>query len=425
MASTSERNSNIKMLVATVIGSFFEIFDFLVFVFLTPIIARLFFPEENYFLATLFTFATVTVSYLLRPIGGIILGSMSDLYGRKTVFILSILLMSIPSLLISFLPTFAQIGYAAPILLIFLRILQGLSLGAEVPGGITYVTEKFHKTNYYFCLSFLTFGANTGVATAALFMGYLHTHTSEAFMYSYGFRIPFILGSILAIIGVYIRKSVTESEEFIELKKSKKISHKPFVTLLKGYKQYIVLGIVLALIVSITTSVFHIILPELFELYLHAKLQHSINVSVVGALILAVLSVFFAFLTRYISPIILARFGLIALLTIFVSSISLTFMDSSYLVRNIYSLVVLISIAISTVNGVFPGILVDLFPTEVRFSGVAICYNIAFVLGAGLTPLWTNSIMAFSHNLLPIFFICAGATCVTLALTFIIKFKNN
>ena len=138
-------NTDKKMIVATTIGSIFEIFDFLSFVFLSSIIADLFFPPNIHHLAMLFTYLTITMTYLLRPIGGLILGHLGDKYGRKSVFTISILLMSIPSFVIGLLPTFQAIGYLATILLVISRILQGFSLGGEVPGSITYIAEKFKK----------------------------------------------------------------------------------------------------------------------------------------------------------------------------------------------------------------------------------------------------------------------------------------
>ena len=138
----NDTSGNLKLIIATTIGSIFEIFDFIAFVFLSPILAELFFPKELASKAIWFTYLTIAISYLLRPIGGIILGHLGDKYGRKTVFSISILLMSIPSLLIGIMPTYASIGYFATGILIFMRILQGFSVGGKVTGSLTYIVEK-------------------------------------------------------------------------------------------------------------------------------------------------------------------------------------------------------------------------------------------------------------------------------------------
>ena len=157
-------HNNHKMLIAATLGSFFEIFDFLSFVFLSPIIAKLFFPPQSHSLSILFTYLTITMSYLLRPVGGLVLGYFGDKYGRKSVFTVSILLMSIPSFAIGLMPTFHKVGYLATFIIVLARILQGFSLGGEIPGSITYMAEKFPNKNYFFYCAWLTTGANIGVA---------------------------------------------------------------------------------------------------------------------------------------------------------------------------------------------------------------------------------------------------------------------
>lgn len=187
MPKVDQNNSaNLKLIVATTIGSIFEIFDFIAFVFLTPILAEIFFPKDMASKAVWFTYLTIAISYLLRPIGGIILGHLGDKYGRKSVFSLSILLMSVPSLIIGILPTYQQIGYLATLLLVIMRILQGFSVGGEVPGSITYIAEKFKSVNYFFACAWLTFGANFAVSVGSQAIKLLTENTSPEFMHSIG-----------------------------------------------------------------------------------------------------------------------------------------------------------------------------------------------------------------------------------------------
>lgn len=409
---------NKKMLVASTIGSIFEIFDFLNFVFLSSIIATLFFPKSLYGLNITFTYLTIAVSYLLRPIGGLILGHLGDKYGRKSVFTLSILLMSIPSFLISITPTFAQIGYAATFLMILLRILQGFSLGGEVPGSITYIKEQFSHNNYYFYTAWLTFGANIGVVFAALSVRILSQTTSHIFMYVVGWRIPFLIGGLLTIVGFYIRKSVTESAEFKKLLETKHLAKAPLFTLLNNYKSELICGILLSIIVSVTTSVFHVILPNLFVLYFNFSLNAATDISIVGAITLAVFSLIFAFLTRYLNVILIIRSGLISLIIIFAllltNLVSFHAILSNHSIGYLYLIVFAISLALSAINGTFFGILANLFPTMVRFSGIAFCYNFAYIIGAGLTPIWTDLIIKNSGSYNLIVVVCLVVAIISL-----------
>ena len=408
---------NQKMLIATSIGSMLEIFDFLSFVFLSSIIAKLFFPANTHGTNILFTYITIAISYLLRPIGGIILGNLGDKFGRKSVFTLSILLMSIPSFAISILPIYHTIGYWATCLLIIFRIMQGFSLGGEVPGSITYLQEKFHNKNYFLATAWLTFGANLGVVAAAKIVEFL-THTlSTTTMLNIGFRIPFFLGGFLSIIGFYIRSSITESPEFQALQQTKTLNQAPIKHLILNFKQEIVAGILMALLVSVITSVFHIILPNLLVSYFSYSLHDVIDLSIIGALSLAIFSIIFAYLTQYFRVIYILRMGIISLVFIFLTLI----LKPALIFTHLNLVVFLISVALAAINGLFFGILADLFPTQVRFSGVALCYNTAYILGAGLTPLWCDLIIKSTHSLQAVLLVCLIMSIISLLNIHLIK----
>jgi MFS family permease len=409
-----------KMLFATGIGSMLEIFDFVSFVFLSSIIAELFFPQDLHGLNILFTYVTISVSYLLRPIGGVVMGSLGDRFGRKSVFLLSILLMSVPSFLISILPTYKQIGIAATVMLITLRVLQGFSLGGEVPGSITYIKEKFKDKNYFLCTAWLTFGANLGVFFAAKLIDFLTHHLKRGFMLELGFRIPFLLGGVLSVVGFYIRNSVTESEEFKVLQLNKKITHSPIKILMVNYKSNIVVGFVFALLVSVMTSLFHIILPNLLVNYFRCLLSQATEISLIGAGTIAIFSLFFAYITKYIKLTHILRFGIIGLILIFV----LLFLKNSFIVSNFEYIVFFVSFFLAAINGLFFGILADLFPVNVRFSGVAVCYNLAYVIGAGITPLWSDVIVRVTHSFSIILIICIVVSIIALINTYSKKIKD-
>ena len=404
--------TNFKLITAATIGSIFEIFDFLAFIFLAPILAKLFFPPSLAGTAIFFTYLTIAISYLLRPVGGIILGHLGDKYGRKAVFSLSLLLMALPSLLIGILPTYAQIGYLATALLIGARILQGFSIGGEVPGSITYIAEKFKQHNYFFACAWLTFGANFAVAIGSQLIKLLTLASSPTFMLSYGWRIPFIFGSLLSIIGFYVRKRLSESAAYQQVLQHKKIARVPLVELIVNYRYPVASGILLAVIVSLCTSIFHVFLPNLFVSYFHFSLSQTAAISSAGAFTLAVASLGCAYLTRYINPLLILRLSLMALCLIF-SALYSNRIDLTQ-IQELYFWVVIISLCLAGVNGLFFAILADLFPTPVRFSGIALCYNIAYIFGAGLTPLWSSAILELSHNYHNIILVCLSVAVISL-----------
>lgn len=424
MSKVKQNNSaNLKLIIATTIGSIFEIFDFIAFVFLTPILAEIFFPKDMASKAVWFTYLTIAISYLLRPIGGIILGHLGDKYGRKSVFSLSILLMSVPSLIIGILPTYQQIGYLATLLLIIMRILQGFSVGGEVPGSITYIAEKFKSVNYFFACAWLTFGANFAVSVGSQAIKLLTENTSPEFMHSIGWRIPFIFGSLLTIIGFYIRKSITESEEYQEIRQLKQIDKLPLQDLVTNYKYPLITGILMAIIVSLTTSIFHVFLPNLFVTYFKFNLGVTAGISSGGALSMAIFSLIFAFLVKWLNPVLLIRLGLIALIAIF-AGIYMNIINLTT-VANLYLWVILISIFLAMINGLFFAVLADLFPTRIRYSGIGFCYNTAYIFGAGITPLWTSSILQLSGQYQNILLVCLIVAVISLINTINIKKLTN
>lgn len=419
MKHTSSSSGNLRLIVATTIGSIFEIFDFIAFVFLTPVLAELFFPKSSSNSALWFTYLTIAISYLLRPIGGMILGHLGDKYGRKSVFSISILLMSVPALVIGLLPTYAQIGYFATALLIIMRILQGFSVGGEVPGSITYIAEKFKSANYFFACAWLTFGANFAVSVGSQGIKLLTAYTSHEFLYSIGWRLPFLFGSLLTIVGFYIRKSISESEEYQEMQRHKPHDSIPLVQLWRNYKYPIISGILLSIIVSLTTSIFHVFLPNLFVTYFHFELSQTAGISSLGAITMAIASLLFAYLVRFINPIMILRCALFGLILIF-AAIAGDIVKLNQ-VSQLYLWVVIISFVLAGVNGLFFAILADMFPTAIRYSGIAVCYNFAYILGAGITPIWSSSILELTHSYHQIIVICLVVAVISLLNTVNIK----
>lgn len=373
------------LIIVAIVGSLLEYFDFMLFIFLAPVIAKLFFPEQSHNAAIIFTYAIISISYIFRPIGGILWGYLGDNYGRKTILCLSLILMAAPSLIIGFLPIFSQIGYSASIILVTLRILQGISLGGEVPGSITYISEKFKHGNYFFYLSWLTFGANLGVALGSQTLHLFYVWATPDFLYTVGWRIPFILGGSLAILGFLIRTYFTESESFTQIKQMRQICRVPVMKLWEESKSQVLCGIIICSLVSFTTSVFIVFLPNLLGNNLLMSTSSSLNLCSIGSLILAVTSIFFGYITKYINPALIIKLSMLGLVgTLFIVLLNKK-MD-----YNPYYLVCVSAFFIAGINGVFFGVLADLFPTQVRFSGIAICYNVAYMISAGLTPLWVS-----------------------------------
>ncbi|MFI3131128.1 MFS transporter, partial [Mammaliicoccus sciuri] len=204
-----------KSVYATGIGNAMEWFDFGLYSYLAIIISKNFFTSvENDELKLVFTFATFAIAFLMRPLGGIIFGRIGDKLGRKTVLTTTIVLMAASTLLIGLLPTYDQIGIWAPVLLLIARIIQGFSTGGEYAGAMVYIAESSPDNRRSALGSGLEIGTLGGYILASLLASGLFIGLSDAQMQAWGWRIPFILGAPLGLVGLYLRRHLDETPIF-------------------------------------------------------------------------------------------------------------------------------------------------------------------------------------------------------------------
>lgn len=218
--SKNDSHSYRKVAIAACFGTFLEWYDFLTFATLAVVFAPLFFPSSDPNTALLASLATFGVGMVVRPMGAALFGSMGDRIGRKPVFMITIALMGFATVCVGFLPTYAQAGIWAPILLVSLRLLQGLSAGGEIGGSAIYLTE--HAGNDYrgFKTSFLQLMGPLGILFSTLQIAFLRTHLSPEDFELWGWRVPFWVSTILLLVAFKARAALEETPVFLELAKS-------------------------------------------------------------------------------------------------------------------------------------------------------------------------------------------------------------
>jgi MFS family permease len=224
-----------RVAVACLIGTAIEWYDFFIYGTASALIfPKLFFPSVDPTAATLLSFSTFALAFMVRPIGGLIFGHFGDRIGRKALLVTTVLLMGTATTLIGLLPTYAAIGVAAPLLLVVLRVLQGISVGGEYGGAVLMAVEHAEpgKRGYYG--SWVQMGSPAGLILAnAAFLSV--TQLPEDALLSWGWRIPFLLGSILLVVGVVIRLRITESPRFEEVRQQGDIAKVPALVVLRDY----------------------------------------------------------------------------------------------------------------------------------------------------------------------------------------------
>lgn len=199
-----------KIVAAGIIGNVIEYYDFALIGFLAVMMGNLFFPSHDPFLSLLGSFGAFAAGMIMRPVGALIFGHIGDRVGRRTALMSSLLMMALPTFLIGFLPTYAQIGILAPILLVLLRMIQGLSVGGEYASSIVYLVEQSSPKNQNLYGSFVSVGAKIGMALGSGFCGALLWYIGSDAMGEWGWRIPFWGSIVIAAAGLYLRRNLTD-----------------------------------------------------------------------------------------------------------------------------------------------------------------------------------------------------------------------
>ena len=394
-----------KIAIAACFGTFLEWYDFLTFATLAVIFGPLFFPTSDPGAALLASLATFGVGMVVRPIGAAIFGSMGDRIGRKPVFMITIALMGLATVCVGFLPTYAQVGIWAPILLVGLRLLQGLSAGGEIGGSAVYLAE--HAGNEYrgFKTSFLQLMGPLGILFSTLQIALLRYYLSPEEFEAWGWRVPFWISVVLLLIAFKARMALEETPVFLELSKSSQKTEHPLLSNFRDpqtRKRMFLLffcisagGAVLFFCVQVYTAVF---------LKTSAKLPPAVvdQLSIYATLVLFPLTLFAGWLSDKVGrkPVVISGLLLGAIVTQpafqMLQTLSWQYLET----QNISSPLILIglvltclSLALALVVGPQTALLAELFPAKTRNSAATLPHNLAAGWIGGLLPLivtWLN-----------------------------------
>src|SRR6267378_2965374 len=234
-----------RVIFASSLGTVFEWYDFYLYATLAPFFAALFFPPGNDTAALLSAFATYAAGFLVRPFGALVFGRIGDLVGRKYTFLVTIVVMGLATFLVGLLPTYAAIGWAAPVLLVTLRLAQGLALGGEYGGAATYVAEHSRPNERGYTTSYIQTTATLGFFLALLVIGLCRVYMDAEMFLDWGWRIPFLVSLILLVFSVYIRLKLAETPIFIKMKEEGKGSKAPLTDSFLRYpnNKYVLLAL--------------------------------------------------------------------------------------------------------------------------------------------------------------------------------------
>ncbi|WP_219460305.1 MFS transporter [Nonomuraea rhizosphaerae] len=249
-----------RVVWASALGTTVEYYDFTLYATTAALVFnKVFFPAENPLVGTLAAFATFFVGYLARPLGGLIFGHFGDKLGRKNVLIITMLMMGIGTFTIGLIPSYESIGIAAPLLLVLIRLIQGLGMGGEYGGGVLMALEYSPKEKQGFFTSLVHIGTPAGVLLPVGLVTLLDTFLPEGAYESWAWRLPFLLSIALIAVGFYIRLRVSESPEFIRMRAEREVRKMPVKELFSGFTGRVLLSIVAKVAESGLFNVYYVV----------------------------------------------------------------------------------------------------------------------------------------------------------------------
>ena len=382
--------------VGGVIGNTLEWYDFAVFGYFAPIIGMHFFPGEDQLATLINAFGVFAAGYLMRPIGGVILGQLGDRVGRKRALEISVIMMAIPTTLLGLLPSYASIGVTASLLLVLLRLVQGFSVGGELIGSISYVSEIAPAKHRGLYGSWAFSSSIAGVMFGSLVATVLHNVLPPEDLNAWGWRLPFLMGILIGLFGLWMRKGMEESPEFTRIEKKGEITISPVVEVIKTMPFRI---IHVAALVALMGSGFYILFvwwPTYLSNIITPPIEHAFLVNTISMAVFMALVPLYGWLSDRIG-----RRGILvaaALGFIFLSYPLFIWTDHTTFVGALIAQLIF-AVMMAGTEGPMPAVMVETFPTRTRFSGVAIGYNLTLSIVGGTAPLFSTWIIKVTGDM--------------------------
>jgi len=396
---------------ACFIGTFVEWFDYASYGYLAVIIATVFFPKTDATSGLLAAYAVFAISFIVRPIGGIIWGHFGDRVGRRNTLSLSILIMSASTFVIAFLPTYAQVGLWAPVLLLLIRLVQGFSASGEYAGASAFLAEFAPPDKRGLFTSVMPASEAAGLLAGSVFVAVLYALLTPEQLHSWGWRIPFLLAAPFGLIGRYIRLKLEDTPKFKELEGSHHVARAPIKELLAVHRGRLLIAFGATCLNAVG---FYLVLSYM-PTYVSTELGFSETNSFIASIISLLSYVGFVFMMGALSDrfgrkkVLIAASILFALLTVPLFKL----LGSSGFVG-----IVLVQVALGALlamnDGTLPCFLSELFPTKVRFSGFALSFNAANALFGGTAPFVATWLIHMTGNKLAPAWYLVGAAGVAL-----------
>lgn len=408
-----------KAVVATALGNAMEWFDFGIYSYLAVTIGKVFFSGAPGPLQIVFSFATFAVAFLVRPFGGMFFGMLGNKYGRKKVLTITLSLMSLATLSMGLIPSYATIGNLAPVLLLLARLVQGFSTGGEYSGAMTFIVESSPDKKRGFLSSGLEVGTLVGYIAGSAIVTVLSYWLGQDKMLDWGWRIPFFIAAPIGLIGLYLRNHLEETPVFEAMnEETPKENEKGLIKkVLVFHWPQMLKGVVLVLFFNVVDYMLLSYMPT----YLNVVLGYGETKGLLLILIVMFIMIPIVLLMGYFSDRIgnkrLILGGLIGLILLSIPSLKMIGSGSNLMV---FLGLMILAILLATFEATMPSMLPSLFFTQVRYVALAITFNISVSLFGGTTPLVTAWLIKVTGNqMVPAYYLMAACLIGIVTMIFV------
>ncbi|PXV60485.1 Predicted arabinose efflux permease, MFS family [Dyella jiangningensis] len=397
---------DIQTLLLASLGGALEFYDFVVFVFFALPLSHLFFPQDTApWLAQLQVYGIFAAGYLARPLGGIVMAHFGDRQGRKRMFTLSVFLMALPTLAIGLLPVYASIGLLAPLLLLVMRVVQGVAIGGEVPGAWVFVAEHAPRGRVGFACACLTSGLTVGILIGSLTAAWINHHLAPAEVLAWGWRLPFLLGGVFGFIAVWLRRWLSETPVFAQLRERKALSRElPLRSVMASHGGSVALSMAVTWMLTAAILVLILMLPSLVQKSFGIAPDVAFLGNSIAAFCLGVGCIAFGWLVDRIGAAWALLLGSVAL----VMATYGLFGDLAAGGAHFLPLYALTGFLVGTV-AVVPTIMVAAFPAPIRYSGISFAYNVAYAVFGASTATLIGYLAERAGRMAPAHYVCITA----------------
>jgi MHS family alpha-ketoglutarate permease-like MFS transporter len=411
-SAATEHRLPVRTLVAASIGNAIEWYDWTIYATFSIYFATQIFPAGNEALALLSTFATYALAFFFRPLGGYLLGRFADLRGRRTAMFVTILLMAGGSLVIAILPTFGMVGWLAPILLVLARIAQGMSLGGEVSNASAYLGEVAPPAMRGRYSSFFYISTGTAVLLASLLGALLTGVLDHGQLASWGWRIPFLVGGLLGFFGMWLRRTIPETEQFEENKRKAQELKNPLLTTLREHPKAVAQLVGFTLL---STLCYYTFFSALTPFAVKSRGADAGEVF----LALSIATALFVLL-QYPMGLLSDRIGRKPQLLVWSAATAVLIVPLSSLIGPGFgNLLVVFGVGLAlytAMTSIAPAIMSELFPTELRGLGIGAWYNLTVAVFGGTAPLVIQALSEAGASQAFFWYVAGGAVIAFLTI---------